>query len=52
MTELIKEELVVCNLPTNLGVGRKLRSEVFLEHIVELGGKKIVLFVPMEFRLN
>ena len=52
MTNSIMEELVVCNPPFNLGVGRKLGSELFLEHIVKLGGKKIVLFVPMGFRLN
>lgn len=52
MTEPIEEELVVCNPPFNLGVGRRLGSELFLEHILKLGGKKIVLFVPMGFRLN
>ena len=52
MTEPITEELVVCNPPFNLGVGRRLGSETFLEHIVKLGGKRIVLFVPMGFRLN
>ena len=50
--EPIREELTLCNPPFNLGVGRKLGSEIFLEHIVKLGGKKIVLFVPMGFRLN
>lgn len=47
-------DLVLCNPPFNLGVGRRLGSEVFLEHIMKVAGKDtpIVLFVPMGFRLN
>jgi len=54
ITNKIDTELVVCNPPFNLGVGKKLGSEVFLEHILEVCGSKvpIVLFVPMGFRLN
>jgi len=54
MTEHIEADLVVCNPPFNLGVGRRLGSEIFLEKIVELGGPDIpiVLFAPMGFRLN
>lgn len=50
----IKTDLVVCNPPFNLGVGRRLGSETFLEKIIEVCGNKvpIVLFVPMGFRLN
>jgi len=54
-TERIYSDLVVCNPPFNLGVGKKLGSEIFLEKILELNGKNniaIVLFVPMGFRLN
>ena len=47
-------DLVVCNPPFNLGVGKKLGSELFLEKILEVCSKNvpIVLFVPMGFRLN
>jgi len=47
-------DLVVCNPPFNLGVAKKLGSEVFLAKIVEVCGfgVPIVLFVPMGFRLN
>ncbi len=46
-------DLVLCNPPFNLGVGRKLGSEVFLAKILSLlPTSKIVLFVPMGFRLN
>lgn len=47
-------DLVVCNPPFNLGVGKQLGSEVFLRHILEVCGNKIpiILFVPMGFRLN
>ena len=48
-----KPSLVVCNPPFNLGVGKKLGSEIFLEHIIKcFPYTKIVLFVPMGFRLN
>jgi len=52
--EKIDAELIVCNPPFNLGVGKKLGSEVFLKKILELWRKDaaIVLFVPMGFRLN
>lgn len=46
-------DLVVCNPPFNLGVGRMLGSEVFLRQILALcGNLPIVLFCPMGFRLN
>jgi len=46
-------DLVVCNPPFNLGVGKQLGSEVFLYHIQALcGNKPTVLFTPMGFRLN
>ncbi len=47
-------DLVLCNPPFNLGVGRKLGSEVFLEKIVDVVGSEtpIVLMTPMGFRLN
>lgn len=47
-------DLVVCNPPFNLGVGKRLGSEIFLEKIVNVCGLyvPIVLFVPMGFRLN
>lgn len=50
---LLHPDLVVCNPPFN-GFGNKLGSEVFLKKIVELFSNKvkIVLFVPMGFRLN
>lgn len=47
-------DLVTCNPPFNLGVGRKLGSEVFLQKIIEVTSPTtpIVLFCPMGFRLN
>jgi hypothetical protein len=46
-------DLVVCNPPFNLGVGKKLGAEVFLDQILNVCGKiQIVLCVPMGFRLN
>jgi len=47
-------DLVVCNPPFNLGVGKMLGSERFLRKIIELCGEtvQIVLFCPMGFRLN
>ena len=53
--EKIYADLIICNPPFNLGVGKKLGSETFLEKIIELNGQNgtaIVLFVPMGFRLN
>lgn len=51
--EQLAPSLVVCNPPFNLGGGRKLGSAVFFGRIVELWPTaKIVLFVPMGFRLN
>ena len=53
MTEKIRCDLVVCNPPFNLGVGKMLGSEVFLRKIIELCGVvPTVLFCPMGFRLN
>jgi len=50
----IHAELIVCNPPFNLGVGKKLGSQLFLEKILQLARKDaaIVLVVPMGFRLN
>lgn len=49
----IKPSLVICNPPFNLGVGRRLGSEIFLEQILKSYPQaKVVLFVPMGFRLN
>jgi hypothetical protein len=50
----VAADMVLCNPPFNLGVGRRLGSEVFLEKIIELCGPTvpIVLMVPMGFRLN
>ena len=47
-------DLAICNPPFNLGIGRKLGSEQFLEKIIEVAGADtpIILFVPMGFRLN
>jgi len=52
--EKIDADVVICNPPFNLGVGKKLGSEVFLQKILSLLVKStpIVLFVPMGFRLN
>lgn len=53
MTGAIAADLVVCNPPFNLGVGRMLGSEVFLRKILALcGNVPIALFCPMGFRLN
>ncbi len=53
-TKKISTDLIVCNPPFNLGVGKRLGSEIFLEKIIELLKEPtpIVLFVPMGFRLN
>lgn len=46
-------DLVICNPPFNLGVGRMLGSEAFLRKILEIcGNTSIALFCPMGFRLN
>ena len=47
-------DLVVCNPPFNLGVGKMLGSERFLRKIIGVCGEtvQIVLFCPMGFRLN
>lgn len=53
MENNIECDLVVCNPPFNLGVGRMLGSEAFLRKILQLcGNVQIVLFCPMGFRLN
>ena len=53
MRERVDCDLVMCNPPFNLGVGRMLGSEVFLRQILALcGNVPIVLFCPMGFRLN
>lgn len=53
MTGVITADLVVCNPPFNLGVGRMLGSEGFLRKILALcGNVPIALFCPMGFRLN
>ena len=53
-TKPITADLILCNPPFNLGVGKRLGSEIFLEKILELRTNKapIVLFAPMGFRLN
>tara|TARA_A100001515_G_scaffold145054_1_gene151613 strand:+ start:5617 stop:6213 length:597 start_codon:yes stop_codon:yes gene_type:complete len=53
-TEPVDVDLVLCNPPFNLGVGRRLGSEVFLEHAMKIAGDDtpMVLFTPMGFRLN
>lgn len=49
----VQVDVCVCNPPFNLGVGKKLGSEIFLNHILEVCGLiPIALFVPMGFRLN
>jgi len=47
-------DLVLCNPPFNLGSGKRLGSEVFMDHICGVVGYEtpIVLFTPMGFRLN
>ncbi len=52
-----KYDLILCNPPFNdekKEYGRKLMPELFLRKIFELWGEKakVVLFVPMGFRLN
>lgn len=59
-SDVIEVDLVVCNPPFNLGVGKMLGSELFLRKIQEvcvplgapLEDLQIVLFCPMGFRLN
>tara|TARA_Y100001963_G_C6733752_1_gene425246 strand:+ start:525 stop:1073 length:549 start_codon:yes stop_codon:yes gene_type:complete len=47
-------DLVIMNPPFNLGTGKKLAVEVFMDKVLELVGKDvpIVLITPMGFRLN
>jgi type I restriction enzyme M protein len=47
-------DLVLCNPPFNLGVGRELGSFRFLKHIFEICGYDVPVFLitPMGFRLN
>lgn len=49
----IAADLCVCNPPFNLGTGKMLGSELFLRQILKVCGRtRIVLFVPVGFRLN
>lgn len=59
-TDFLKEtnkidcDLCVLNPPFNIGYGRKLAVEVFMDKVFELIDKKtpIILITPMGFRLN
>tara|TARA_R110000824_G_scaffold80680_1_gene202919 strand:- start:753 stop:1304 length:552 start_codon:yes stop_codon:yes gene_type:complete len=59
-TDFLKEdkpiecEFVIINPPFNIGQGRKLSVEVFMDKILELVGKDtpILVITPMGFRLN
>jgi len=53
-TKPISCDLVIINPPFNIGQGRKLSVEVFLDKILELVGKEtpILIITPMGFRLN
>lgn len=53
-TEKIDCDFVLMNPPFNIGQGRKLSVEVFMDKVLELCGKDIpiVLITPMGFRLN
>lgn len=52
-TNKIDCELCIMNPPFNLGNGRKLSVEVFMDKVIELCGDiDIVLICPMGFRLN
>jgi type I restriction enzyme M protein len=53
-TNPIKCDLVIMNPPFNIGTGRKLAVEVFMDKVIELVGKDvpIVLITPMGYRLN
>lgn len=53
-TNKIKCDLCIMNPPFNIGTGKKLSVEVFLNKVIELCGKDIaiVMICPMGFRLN
>lgn len=59
-TDFLKEtnkidcDFVICNPPFNIGTGRKLCVEVFMDKILELVDNNIPIIVitPMGFRLN
>jgi hypothetical protein len=50
----VSVDLVVCNPPFNVGTGRRLSSEVWLEHIITRCGfdTPVSLVTPMGLRLN
>jgi len=52
--KLIDCDFVIVNPPFNIGQGRKLSVEVFMDKILELVGNKIPILIitPMGFRLN
>ena len=53
-TDKIDCDFVIMNPPFNIGQGRKLSVEIFMDKVLELCGKDvpIVLITPMGFRLN
>jgi len=53
-TKKLECDLCIMNPPFNIGQGRKLSVEVFMDKVLELCGKDIpiVLITPMGFRLN
>ncbi len=53
-TKKIDCDLVILNPPFNIGSGRKLAVEVFLDKVLELVDKDtpILVITPMGFRLN
>lgn len=53
-TKKIDCDLCIMNPPFNIGTGRKLAVEVFLDKVIELCGKDIaiIMICPMGFRLN
>jgi hypothetical protein len=59
-TDFLKEtnkidcDMVIMNPPFNVGAGRKLSVEVFMDKVLELVDNKIPIFMicPMGFRLN
>lgn len=53
-TKKIDCDLCIMNPPFNIGSGRKLAVEVFLDKVIELCGDQIsiIMITPMGFRLN
>jgi hypothetical protein len=53
-TQTINTSLVICNPPFNIGTGRTLSPEIFMDKILELCGYDvpIILICPMGMRLN